>query len=311
MRKLQKLAVAAVALTLIGSMSLGALAEDETEKAGQVKKTVQAGEQETEQSSETGVATAAEMVTPEEVVEDWMVPITADELNDGVYEIEVACSSSMFKIDKCELTVADGEMSAVMTMNGTGYLYLFMGTGEEAVKAEEEDYIPFVENEDGQHTYEVPVEALDAGIDCAAFSKRKEQWYDRTLVFLASSLPEGARKEQEMTTVEELALADGTYLIEATLEGGSGKTTVASPAKLTVENGEATAEIIFSSPYYDYVLLGEEKFEPVNEEGDSTFLLPVKGFDYQMAITADTIAMSTPHEIDYHLYLDSATIKEE
>lgn len=311
MRKLQKLAAAAVALTLIGSMSLGALAEDETEKAGSVKETVQVGEQETEQSSETGVATAAEMVTPEEVVEDWMVPITADELNDGVYEIEVASSSSMFKIDKCELTVADGEMSAVMTMNGTGYLYLFMGTGEEAVKASEDDYIPFVENEDGQHTYEVPVEALDAGIDCAAFSKRKEQWYDRTLVFLASSLPEDARREQEMTTVEDLALADGTYLIDVVLEGGSGKTTVTSPAKLSVENGEATAEIIFSSPYYDYVLLGEEKFEPVNEEGDSTFLLPVKGFDYQMAITADTIAMSTPHEIDYHLSFDSASITEE
>ncbi len=311
MRKLQKLAAAAAVLALIGSMSLGALAEDETEKLSQMEETAQAAEQETEQSSEAGVATAAEMVTPEEVVEDWMVPITADQLNDGAYEIEVASSSSMFKIDKCELTVADGEMSAVMTMNGTGYLYLFMGTGEEAVKAQEEDYIPFVENEDGQHTYEVPVEALDAGIDCAAFSKRKEQWYDRTLVFLASSLPEDARKEQEMTTVEDLALADGEYLVEVALEGGSGKTTVASPAKLTVENGEATAEIIFSSPYYDYVLLGDEKFEPVNEEGDSTFLIPVKGFDYQMAITADTIAMSTPHEIDYHLCFDSATIAEE
>ena len=179
------------------------------------------------------------------------------------------------------------------------------------MKASKDDYIPFVENEDGQHTYEVPVEALDAGIDCAAFSKRKEQWYDRTLVFLASSLPENARKEQEMTTVEDLALADGTYLVDVALEGGSGKTTVTSPAKLTVENGEATAEIIFSSPYYDYVLVGEEKLEPVNEEGDSTFLIPVKGFDYQMAITADTIAMSTPHEIDYHLCFDSTTIAEE
>ncbi len=311
MRKLQKFAAAAAALTLIGTMSLGAFAEDETEKVSQAEETAQAVEQETEQATETGVATAAEMVTPEEVVEDWMVPITAEELNDGVYEIEVASSSSMFKIDKCELTVADGEMSAVMTMNGTGYLYLFMGTGEDAVKASEEDYIPFVENEDGQHTYEVPVEALDAGIDCAAFSKRKEQWYDRTLVFLASSLPEDARKEQEMTTVEDLALADGTYLVEAALEGGSGKTTVASPAKLTVADGEATVEIVFSSPYYDYVLVGEEKFEPVNEEGDSTFVIPVKGFDYPMALTADTVAMSTPHEIDYHLNLDSATIAQE
>ena len=113
-----------------------------------------------------------------------------------------------------------------------------------------------------------------------------------------------------MTTVEDLALADGEYLVDVTLEGGSGKTTVESPAQLTVENGAAAARIVFSSPYYDYVKVGEDKYEPVNTEGDSTFLIPVDGFDYQMAIAADTIAMSVPHEIDYRLFFDSATITQ-
>lgn len=301
MRKIRNIAAAAMALALIGSMSMCACAESGTERNSEAA----------EGAANAAVASADEMVTPEKVVEDWMVPITADELNEGVYEVEVASSSSMFQIEKCELTVADGAMSAVMTMNGTGYLYLYMGTGEEAAQASEESYIPFVENEDGQHTYEVPVEALDAGIDCAAFSKRKEQWYDRTLAFLSSSLPESAFKELKMTALEDLNLADGTYQVEVTLEGGSGKTSVASPAVLTVEDGVATAEIIFSSPYYDYVIVDGEKYEPVNTEGDSTFVIPVRGFDYQMSITADTIAMSTPHEIDYHLLLDSATIEEK
>ncbi len=35
----------------------------------------------------------------------------------------------MFRITECELTVKDGSMSAVMTMGGTGYLKLYMGTG--------------------------------------------------------------------------------------------------------------------------------------------------------------------------------------
>ena len=63
---------------------------------------------------------------------------------------------------------------------------------EEAVEASQEEYIPYVENEEGQYTYEVPVEALDMGIDCAAFSKNKEKWYDRTLVFKSASLPQDA-----------------------------------------------------------------------------------------------------------------------
>ena len=80
-------------------------------------------------------------------------------------------------------------MSAVMTMSGTGYLKLYMGTGAEAEQASEADFIPFVENADGKHTFKVPVEALDKEINCSAFSRKKETWYDRVLVFCSGSLP--------------------------------------------------------------------------------------------------------------------------
>lgn len=256
------------------------------------------------------VASADEMITPEDVVGDWMVPIAADELNDGVYEIEVESSSSMFRITKCELTVADGKMTAVMTMGGKGYLYLYMGTGEEAAAASGEDYIPFVENEAGEHTFEVPVEALDQGIDCAAFSKNKEKWYDRVIVFNSRSLDTAAFQEIKMTTAQELGLEDGTYTAEAKLEGGSGRASIESPAQFTVENGEITAQIVFGSANYDYMLVDGERYEMVNTEGNSTFRIPLAGFDYAVPVVADTIAMSVPHEIDYLITFDSATIAE-
>lgn len=256
------------------------------------------------------VASADEMITPEDVVGDWMVPIAADELNDGVYEIEVESSSSMFRITKCELTVADGRMTAVMTMGGKGYLYLYMGTGEEAAAASGEDYIPFEENEAGEHTFEVPVEALDQGIDCAAFSKNKEKWYDRVIVFNSRSLDTAAFQEIKMTTAQELGLEDGTYTAEAKLEGGSGRASIESPAQFTVENGEITAQIVFGSANYDYMLVDGERYEMVNTEGNSTFRIPLAGFDYAVPVVADTIAMSVPHEIDYLITFDSATIAE-
>lgn len=256
------------------------------------------------------VASADDMVTPEEVVEEGMEPVYAEALKDGVYEVTVDSSSSMFKIVSCELTVADGGMSAVMTMGGTGYAYVYMGTGKEAAAARESDYISPEENADGEHTFTVPVEALDMGIDCAAFSRKKEMWYDRVLLFRADSLPLDAYAESSMVTAESLGLADGIYTVEVALEGGSGRASVDSPAQLTVVNGYAYAVIVFSSPNYDYMKVDDVQYEPENEvQGEnSAFRIPVSAFDRKLAVKADTVAMSEPHEIDYTLYFDSSTI---
>lgn len=254
------------------------------------------------------VASSEEMAEVENVVEEGMTPVYATELKEGVYPVTVDSSSSMFHITSGELKVEGGAMTAVLTMSGTGYLKVFMGSGEEAVEAGEEDYIPYVENENGEHTFTVPVEALDKGIDCSAFSKRKEKWYDRVLVFRADSLPQEAFVNQTMATVESLSLEDGTYRVNVQLEGGSGKATVQSPATLKIEEGNAYGTIVWSSPNYDYMIVDGEKILPVNTEGNATFEIPVAGFDTTLSVSADTTAMSTPHEIEYTLKFDSSTI---
>ncbi|MBR4211959.1 MAG: sirohydrochlorin cobaltochelatase, partial [Oscillibacter sp.] len=45
-------------------------------------------------------------------------------LPDGTYPAEVESDSPMFRVTDCALTVSGGTMSAVMTMGGTGYLYV-------------------------------------------------------------------------------------------------------------------------------------------------------------------------------------------
>ncbi len=296
--------------TVVCAAAIAALAFGTVSAAEETTQTV-IGKVQEQQTEDGGlVASADEMAAPVDVVDETMQPVYAKDLEDGTYEIEVSSSSSMFKITDCQLTVADGKMSAVITLNGTGYLKLFMGTGAEAVRASEDAYLTFEENEEGKQMYEVPVEALDMGIDCAAWSKRKEKWYDRVLVFASASLPQEAWKNMEMTTLEELALEEGTYQVAVAIEGGSGRTQIQTPTKLTVADGVMTAEIGWSSPYYDYMLVDGEKYLPVNTEGDSVFEIPIKGMDYQMPVTADTVAMSEPHEIDYTLCFDSASIKE-
>ena len=94
----------------------------------------------------------------------------------------------MFKVVDCKLTSKDGKMSAVLTLSGTGYGYLYMGTKEEAAQADPSSWIPYVVDSNEKYTYTVPVEALDKGISVAAYSTKNKIWYDRILTFKSETL---------------------------------------------------------------------------------------------------------------------------
>ena len=299
-----------LSLVLVLAMVLGMLAG--CSQSSQPAEPSQLEKQEQPEEGSQGsdqIADASEKTAAEDVVDESYVPIYAESIKNGTYEIQVDSSSSMFNIVNCVLTVADDGMTADMTMGGTGYRYIYMGTPEEAVAASDEDYILPQEDASGAHHYIVPVEALDAGIDCAAFSNNKEKWYDRILVFRSKDLAMSDYEPGFLTTAEKLGLADGSYTCEVTLSGGSGKASVSSPANIIVENGAATAEIVWSSDKYDYMKIDGEQYLPVNTSGNSTFLIPLAAFDFNLPVLADTIAMSTPHEIEYTLNFDSSTIQ--
>lgn len=69
------------------------------------------------------------------------------------------------------------------------------------------------------------------------------------------------------------------------------------------------ARIEWSSSHYDYMVVQDEKLLPVNTEGNSVFEVPVSVFDEAILITADTTAMSIPHEIEYTLTFASASVR--
>ena len=282
------------------------------------------------------VASASDMTTVEEVGVEGMEPIEAKDVENGTYDVEMESSSSMFKITAAKLTVLDDAMSVKITLSGTSYPYLFAGTAKEAAKLNDTSkYISAVE-EDGAYTYEVPVPALDDSFSVAAFSKNKEQWYDRNLLVNAGSLPDGAvkvelpdyealekaaqekrieEKKAENTNQKDdgavqVSLHNGSYNIEVDMEGGSGKASITSPTTMTVINGKAYATIQWSSPNYDYMIVNGQKITPQNiEEGsNSSFLIPILSLDEPFTVIADTTAMSTPHEIEYTLTFHEDTI---
>lgn len=109
------------------------------------------------------------------------------QVSDGSYKVNVTSSSSMFKVTNCVLTSKNGNMTAKITLSGTGYDYLYVGTSAEAALADSSKWINYVE-ENGMYTYTIPVSLLDTGISVAAFSHRKQLWYDRTLTFASAGM---------------------------------------------------------------------------------------------------------------------------
>lgn len=102
---------------------------------------------------------------------------------------------------------------------------------------------------------------------------------------------------------------DGTYSIEVSLLGGTGKASIESPTSLTIEGDSMTARIVWSSAHYDYMVVDDTRYEPLEGEDTSVFEIPVKALDEDLEVVADTTAMSVPHEITYILHFDSGTMK--
>ena len=234
-------------------------------------------------------------------------------LPDGVYTAEFDTDSSMFHANEaCDgkgtLTVENGQMTFHVSLASTHIVNLYLGKASDAADHEADWLQPTTDTvtySDGTseevYGFDIPVSAVDADFDLAILGT-KGKWYDHVV-----SVRDAVEKAAEAETP-----ADGTYTCDVTLEGGSGRATVDSPAALTVADGKMTATIVWSSPNYDYMKVGEEKFLPVNQGGEtSMFEIPVTVFDRKMAVSADTTAMSTPHEIEYTLQFDSASIKAE
>ncbi len=104
-------------------------------------------------------------------------------------------------------------------------------------------------------------------------------------------------------------LLDGEYKAEIILSGGTGRTTVQSPANVYIENGVITAEIIWSSPSYDLMIIGGKEYKPISNDGKSVFLVEIPSADTPLDIKAETVAMSAPHMIDYTITVSGSEFK--
>lgn len=254
---------------------------------------------------------AAETVSTETAQNEAQLP-------DGVYTAEFSTDSSMFHVSEaCDgkgtLTVKDGVMTIHISLGSKKILNLYPGLAEDAAKDGAvllEPTTDTVTYSDGMteevYGFDVPVPAIGEEFDLALIGT-KGKWYDHKVKVsdpVAADSREAANGSFAMST-----LTDGSYTIELTMEGGSGRVSIQSPAQLAVADGAATATLEWSSPNYDYMLVNGEKYLPVNTEGNSVFEVPVEALDAPLTMIGDTVAMSTPHEVEYTVTFHSETLE--
>ena len=105
-------------------------------------------------------------------------------------------------------------------------------------------------------------------------------------------------------------VADGDYSIGCSMAGGTHERSITS-ATLHVNGGVMTADVQIDSTNYTWMSVGGTTFYNDNPGGYSTFVgIPVSALDTAIPVSAETVAMSEPHTIDYTLTFDSSSLPE-
>ena len=245
-------------------------------------------------AEETAAVTSA---TPTQETEP---AVAAKVLPDGEYTVDFETDSGMFRANeacngKGTLTVKDGIQTLHVSLQSKKIVNLYVGTAEDAQQSGAvwlEPTLDTVTYSDGLSEevfgFDIPVVLVGQEFDLAIIGT-KGVWYDHR-VSVQNPVPQA-----------------GTYTCEVTLNGGSGRASVASPAEFSSDGETLTATIQWSSPHYEYMLVDGVQYDPIQQEGNSTFQIPVV-LDADMTVSASTIAMSEPHLVEYTLYFDSTTL---
>lgn len=195
-----------------------------------------------------------------------------------------------------EITLSDGSAAKVVTVSYTfsgtkmGRVTAVMGEDNKAMRVERGFYA--VQDE------ELVIPAAD---DMKIFCDSVKFDDD-------SAAQNGTDADGAGESFADAGIADGTYQFDGVLEGGTGRASFDGPLTLKVSGGAGALTFTMSSENYDYVIVNGQKYLPVNDSGNSTFTVPIDKVNCDFAFTGDTVAMSTPHEIDYTVRIDAAAL---
>jgi len=257
----------------------------------------------------------------------------AKKLKDGTYKIRTEVRGKMFYIyPKASskhysiITVKKGKITAVITLDGQGYDYVYMGTKSQAEKAKKSTWSKYA-SRNGFYSYKIHVSKLDKKLNIAGHSHKYNNWYgDRTIIFYSGTAKKvkvgttatgnkknkvTKRTNKKSTAVSSkkttasvnnsTSLKNGIYAPDQfSWSGGSGRLAYIKCTKIKVAAGRAYATIVFGSSAYDTLKASGHLYSKTGA-GLSKFVIPVR-LNANNTIIGRTSAMSQPHWIEYRIY---------
>ena len=265
-------------------------------------------------------------------------------LKDGTYKVKATTDRKMFYLYPKKknpattiLVKKNGKMTATITLTGSGYDYVYMGTPKQAKKAGKKKWIKY-KKVNGYYTFKIPVSALDKKLPITPHSSKYEKdgdpstdpWRPNKWIKFYSS---GAKKVKAGTSIKtkgkasnrnngnngkqvkwadgnkgtsavnnSTSLKDGTYKPDKfRWSGGSGRLSYIRCTKIVVRGGKAYATIEFGSSKYDSLKASGRTYSR-SGGGNSKFTIPVK-LNANNTIIGRTTAMSQAHWVRYSIYI--------
>lgn len=260
------------------------------------------------------------------------VKVVRKKLKDGTYKVRTEVTGKMFYIYPKDasrhysiVTVKNGKITAVVTLDGQGYDYVYMGTKSQADKAARSTWSRYSEK-NGFYSYKIKVAKFDKKLNISGHSHKYDQWFgERTIIFYsgtAKKVRAGATttgnkknkvakrtgkgkvvssKKTTATVNNSTSLKDGVYTPDQfSWSGGSGRLAYIKCTKIRVSGGRAYATIVFSSSSYDRLKASGHVYSK-SGGGLSTFVVPVR-LNTNNTIIGRTTAMSQAHWVEYYIY---------
>ena len=168
---------------------------------------------------------------------------------DGVYTTTAETGTTMFRVVEIILTVKNGKMSAEITLSGTGYDYLYMGTAAEAAgnenqwigfKDKEKSYIEDGEEKTGR-SYIIPISTLDTPLAMASHSVKRDRWYDRSITVSSNNLKKIS--SGEAGNGEGGSLNPAPTVVETATKDSVKDTTPAEESKSESDTSGSTSQV--------------------------------------------------------------------
>jgi len=294
---------------------------------------------ETTTAATSAAETTAAQTTAAETASARTTAAQPSALADGIYTASVSTDAAMMKFQpSCRLTVTGGEMTAEITLAGSGGAYDMFALDAALSRTFAVDHTVQAAISGGTgacNVFYLPVSALDTALSIYGHSASKQAWQAEhhftvtNPILISGSGSETAAAETTGSAAGESAaetassdggsaeeavgeiiashksgtVADGEYVPSFAYTGGTSRHGLTiSCSRVTVSGSSAEAEIVFSSTTFTRMSVNGVYYENQNKGGEATFIIPVT-LNGKTAVSAETTAMSQPYWVDYVFYI--------